>query len=55
MRGNCPPDPAGSAPELFSLYREMNTLALSPVLTLEPDAGDTERNKVDAVIYPVMY
>ncbi len=55
MRGNYPADPAGSAPELFPLFREMNTLAFSPVLTPGPDTGDTERNKVDAVIYPVMY
>lgn len=55
MRGNYPADPAGIAPELFSLNREMNALTLSPVLALGSDAGDTERNKVDAMVYPVMY
>ena len=55
MRGNSPADPVVIAPELFSLYREVNALTLSPVLTLRPDAGDAERNKVDAMVYPVMY
>jgi len=54
MRGNHPANPAVT-PKLFSLHGEMNALTLSPILTPGPDAGDTEGNKVDAVIYPVVY
>lgn len=40
--------------KLFSLNGEMNALTISPMLTLRSDAGDIERNKVDAMFYPVV-
>ena len=54
LSGNYPAHPAVIAPRLFSLNREMDALTLSPVLTFGSDAGDAERNKVDAMLYPVV-